>query len=186
MDVAPQPNDPGEAEARLRQIRDVRKRTRRAPAAPFIVLTVVGVLFIARGMLLSYWPHETPVSTASVLGMGVALVLTRRWMGRHQHADGILRSPHVRQASALAAIVGALIADVIGVNVLLTGATASLAIAAAMGGFGASAVAIVAIGAMSDALYLQVSSQWAVLIMYGLGLVAVAGAGHYAADRHAR
>ena len=188
MDVAQQIDELGEAEARLRQIKDVRKRARRASAAPFMVLMVLGVLFIARGMLLSYWPRVAWVSTASLLGMVLALLLTRQWMARHQDADGILRSPRIRQASVLAAISGALIANMVGVSVLITGVTASMGLAAAMGGFGAIAIAIAAIGAISDALYLHATPQWVALIIYGVGLVAVAvaAAGRYATNGGAR
>ena len=74
-------------------------------------------------------------------------------------------------------------ADAVGVNTLITGISASGAVAAGMAGKGAIAVAVVAaIGVISDALYLRGTASWAVLVIYGIGLVAIAGAGHHAAE----
>ena len=75
-------------------------------------------------------------------------------------------------------------ADAVGVNTLITGMSASGAVAAGMAGKGAIAVAVAvaAIGVISDALYLRGTASWAVLMIYGIGLVAIAGAGHHAAE----
>jgi hypothetical protein len=74
-------------------------------------------------------------------------------------------------------------ADAVGVNILITGISASGAVAAGMAGKGAIAVAVAAaIGVISDALYLRGTASWAVLVIYGIGLVAIAGAGHHAAE----
>ena len=73
-------------------------------------------------------------------------------------------------------------ADAVGVNILITCISASGAVAAGMAGKGAIAVAVAAIGVISDALYLRGTASWAVLVIYGIGLVAIAGAGHHAAE----
>jgi len=81
-------------------------------------------------------------------------------------------------ASALAAITAALAADAIGINILITGITASVALAAAMAGLSAIAAGTVALGVIGDALYLHGTAQWAALMIYGIGLIAIAGIGH--------
>ena len=54
-------------------------------------------------------------------------------------------------------------ADAVGVNILITGISASGAVAAGMAGKGAIAVAVAAaIGVISDALYLRGTASWAV------------------------
>jgi hypothetical protein len=81
----------------------------------------------------------------------------------------------------LAAIAGGLAADVIGANILITGAAASAAVTAWMAGRGAIAAAATAIGVICNVLYLNGTAPWAVLMIYGISLVAIAGAGYRAA-----
>lgn len=184
MSLTQRMHEVSDAEARLRHVKDVRARARRAAGTPFLLLAVLGALLTLRGVVLSYWPRVALISIASLLGMAAALMLTRQWIARHQAAAGILRPRRIRGASALAAIAGGLAADVIGANILITGAAASAAVTAWMAGRGAIAAAATAIGVICNVLYLNGTAPWAVLMIYGISLVAIAGAG-YREARHA-
>jgi hypothetical protein len=97
MSLTQRMHEVSDAEARLRHVKDVRARARRAAGTPFLLLAVLGALLTLRGVVLSYWPRVALISIASLLGMAVALMLTRQWIARHQAAAGILRPRRIRE-----------------------------------------------------------------------------------------
>lgn len=162
-----------EAETRLRYVQDVRSRTRHTAVIPVLAVGLLGALIIVRGLLMRYWPHVAGIQAAWLLGTSAVVLVADRWQGRRQRMDtGVLLA---RGGPALLAIVivGELVAHGIGTNVLIAGAAVPLAIAAWRTGVRMIAVRIAVIGAIGEVLVLQGMPQWAAVVIFGTGLVAV-------------
>jgi len=163
-----------DAEARLRYVQDVRRRTRQAGTTPVLLVAILGALIIVRGILLLYWPRVAGISAAWFLGVCVIGLAAAVWLGHRQRTQGgVLPAPAGRWIAVLT-IAAEVIAHAIGANVIIAGMAVPLSFAAWRVGMQPIAGAISAIGIISEALVLQGTQQWAALVIFGAGLVAVA------------
>lgn len=167
-----------DAESRLRYVQDVRRRTHRVTAvSPVLLVGVLGALVIVRGMLLLYWPHVAGLSAAWYIGVSLGGVAAAIWLENCQRMRTGIQAARARPALFVATIAAEFVAHAIGANVIIVGIGVPLALAAWRTGNRTSAAAIVAIGLISEALVLQGTRQWAALVIFGAGLVAVGIAG---------
>lgn len=163
-----------DAESRLRYVEDVRTRTRHAAVIPVLLLGMFGALIIAKGVLMRYWPHVAGIPAAWFLGASAAALAAARWLEHRQRMHGgVLPAPRGRPASLVMTIAAELVAHGIGANVLIAGVAVPLSLGTWRTGMRAIAVAIAVIGVISDALVLQGARQWAAVVIFGIGLVAV-------------
>ena len=164
-----------DAEKRLRYVQDVRRRTRHAGVIPVLVVGILGLgaLIIAMGLLMLYWPHVAGIPAAWFLGASAAVLVAERWQAHRQRMYSGVLPARARPAVLAIMIAAEFVAHAIGTNIIIAGAGVGLSLAAWRAGMRTLAVAIAAVGMISEALVLQGTRQWAALLIFGTGLVAV-------------
>lgn len=169
-----------DAEARLRYVQDVRRRTRHTTLPPVLMIGILGALVMVRGMLLLYWPHVAGLSAAWFIGVSLGGTVIALWLeDRQRMQTGVQPLTGGRPAIVVVAFAVVFIAHAIGANVVIAAIGVPLALAEWRSGTRTAAAAIVVIGLISEALVLQGTRQWAALVIFGAGLVAVGLVGRW-------
>lgn len=167
-----------DAETRLRYVRDVRRRTHHAAVSPVLLVGILGALIIVRGMLLLYWPHVAGLSAAWYIGVSLGGLAAAIWLEDRQRMRTGVQPRTGGRATVLALTLAAeFIAHAIGANVVIAGIGVPLALVEWRSGIRMTASAIAVTGLISEALVLQGTREWAALVIFGTGLVAVGIAG---------
>lgn len=173
-----------EAEARLRYVRDVRRRTQRSAPSPLLLVGVLGALVIVRGVLLLCWPHVAGLSAAWFIGVSLGGLAAALWLeDRQRTRTGIQLGRGFRPAVLALTLAGELIAHAVGANVIIAAIGVPIALAEWRSGIRTTAVVTVTIGLISEALVLQGTHQWAALMIFGAGLMATCVTGRRDAER---
>lgn len=168
----------GDAESRLRYVQDVRRRTHQAASSPVLLVGILGALIIVRGMLLLYWPHVAGLSAAWYIGVSLGGVATAIWLeDRQRMRTGVQPRSGGRTAVLALTLAAEFVAHAIGANVVIVAVGVPLALVEWRSGTRMTASAIAVIGVISEALVLQGTRQWAALVIFGAGLMAVGVAG---------
>ncbi|HEY7076395.1 MAG TPA: hypothetical protein VH418_13545 [Solirubrobacteraceae bacterium] len=156
---------PVEAAARLRHVAELRGRARRATLLPsFSLLTGLGAVLVAHGVVVAIWPHDR----LAWLAWLAAVVIARPAL-RAGSADAPLAAARLWVACAAATLAGMVIGEAVGVAPLLNAIGAALALRAALARMPAVALAIVAAVAAIDVAGLPTAG---VEIVAGAALVA--------------
>lgn len=158
------------AQARLRLVADVRRRARRAALLPATALLVLGLVIAARGAVMEAWPHPG----LPWLAWLALFVLARLALLRRVHSRGVQVSPRLRMLRAAAAVLAVAIAIVTGASALILAVAAITALAAFLSGLPAVGLAALLAGGLSEALVLEGGRPGIGLIVFGLGLAAIA------------
>jgi hypothetical protein len=162
----------------------VRERARRAVLLPAFVALALGGIVITHGALIALWPHAGVLSLAWLGCLVVArsgLIWQRR---RLETRRGLLGSPRLRVACAVAGVVAAVAAVIASADPLVSAAAASVALAAYLGGVPAVALAAVVAGVAGELALVDGASRPAGELLVGLGLIA-AGLACVAVERRA-
>jgi hypothetical protein len=163
---------PADAEARLRYVAQVRTTARRAVLIPSLGLLIgLGVVVATHGALTALWPHGAVVTVAWVAALVLARPALRRWGTGSVLPRGVERSLRLPLLCAAAAVSAGVVADLVGLNPLITAIAAGTALRAALGGMPAVAAGALLAGAVGDAMLLEGVGPSTADLLIGAALV---------------
>ena len=172
-----------DAAARLRYVRGVRERARRAALAPSLALVVLGAVLLAHGLLRTLWPHTALVSIIFLATVFAIRPVVRWLIARSEERRGLQSSVRLRVLCGVAGILGVAIAIVIGANPLISAIAAAAAAAAYLSGLPALSASAIAGGILGDMMIARGIPLSAGELTIGAGLVSLGVLGH-AKERH--
>ncbi len=162
-----------DATARLRYLRTVQERTRRATLAPSLALVVLGAVLLAHGLARTLWPHAAIVSIVLLAAIVAVRPLVRWLMIRSEERRGLRGSRRLRLICGAAGIAGVGLALVIGANPLISAAAIATAVAAYLGGLQGLAAAALFAGVAGDVLIARGAPLAVGELVLGTGFVSL-------------
>jgi hypothetical protein len=163
---------PTQAEARLRYLDEIQRRTRRAAYSPAYGLLVVGAIALAHGAVITLWA-QAGLEWIVWIGALLALRPLIRWLRRRLAQRGLEGQSRVALASATAAVGFTVLAVATGANPLVSALAAASALMAFLASMPVVSLATVAVGLAGDLAIRQGLAAGTSQILVGMALIAL-------------